>query len=208
MTFKLHRRTVLKGLGSVAVGLPVLECMLNDNGTAYAQSGGPLPRRYGIVFAGQPLGGDSYAKDATRINGVNMTRPGDYIVPPQSGSGYDITTPLVPLASMTDDFNIVSNMRIPYNENSTDGADVPAMGAFRDFHGGGAGPLLCGTRSIEASFTCRSLTSDQVIANLNSGHCPRCLSQTVHATAYVQGPISLRVMAVPAYSQRQYRFLP
>ena len=36
MTAKLHRRTVLKGIGGAAVGLPVLECMLNGHGTAYA----------------------------------------------------------------------------------------------------------------------------------------------------------------------------
>jgi hypothetical protein len=60
-------------------------------------------------------------------------------------------------------------MRIPYNENSTEGADVPSGGAFRDFHGGGASPLLSGTRSVEANFTARGVTSDQVIAQLNTG---------------------------------------
>ena len=49
---RLSRRTLLKGLGGVAVGLPVLECMLDRNGEALAQSV-PLPKRYAIVFAGQ-----------------------------------------------------------------------------------------------------------------------------------------------------------
>jgi hypothetical protein len=47
--------------------------------------------------------------------------------------------------------------------------DVPPGGAFRDFHGGGSGPLLCGTRSQSSSFMCRSITSDQVVAKLHRG---------------------------------------
>lgn len=164
---RISRRALLQGAG-VSVGLPVLECMLNSRGTAYAQSGG-LPQRYGIVFAGQALGGDDHEKDRSRINGELITREGDFIVPPQTGSGYDITTPLRPLSALMDDFSLVSGMRIPYNVDSTEAADVPTAGAFRDFHGGGAGPLLCGTRSLEATFTCRSVTSDQRVADLNQG---------------------------------------
>jgi len=165
---KLHRRTVLRGLGGMTLGLPVLECMLNSHGTAYAQGGG-LPARYGIVFAGQPIGGDNHDHSTSRINGSIINQSGDFIVPPQSGAGYDITTPLRPLASMQDEFSLVSGMRIPYDENSVEPGAVPSAGAFRDFHGGGAGPLLCGTRSLEASFTCRSISSDQEVARMNQG---------------------------------------
>ena len=70
---------------------------------------------------------------------------------------------------LQNDFTLVSGMRIPYNVDSAEAADVPVAGAFRDFHGGGASPLLCGMRSISANFTARSLTSDQVIAQLNMG---------------------------------------
>lgn len=168
--FRLSRRTLLRGAG-VAVGLPVLECMLNSRGTAYAQGGG-VPLRYGIVFAGQPIGGDDHDKNRSRINGELMTREGDFIVPPETGSNYSVTTPLRPLANLLGDFSLVSGMRIPYNVDSTDPADVPAAGAYRDFHGGGAGPLLCGTRSLEATFTCRSITSDQIVADLHQGQTP------------------------------------
>ncbi len=50
----LDRRTVLRGaLGGlgVCVGLPALEIMLNNNGTALAQ-GQPLPKRFGVYFWG------------------------------------------------------------------------------------------------------------------------------------------------------------
>src|SRR6187402_2976053 len=162
---RITRRALLKGAG-VTVGLPVLECMLDSNGTAHAQGGG-LPQRYGIVFAGQPLGGDDHETNVSRINGELTTREGDFIVPPQTGSSYDLTTPLRPLTDLRGDFSLVSGMRIPYNVDSTEPGDVPAAGAYRDFHGGGSGPLLCGTRSLEATFTCRSITSDQIVADLN-----------------------------------------
>jgi hypothetical protein len=66
-----------------------------------------------------------------------------------------------------DDFSMVSNLKIPWSASSVDAADVPPGGAFRDFHGGGASPLLCGTRSRSASFKAASITSDQLIAKLN-----------------------------------------
>lgn len=164
----LSRRTLLKGIAGASVGLPALECMLNSNGTALAQSTG-LPLRYAIVFAGQALGGDDHAHDTSRINGNIVTTTGDYIVPATVGTGFEITTPLRPLANYSSDFSIVTGMRIPYNVDSTEAADVPAGGAYRDFHGGGAGPLLCGTRSQSATYTCESITSDQTIADLNMG---------------------------------------
>lgn len=170
MTFRLPRRTVLRALGGVAVGLPVLECMLNRNGTAYADSSAP-PLRYAIVFAGQAIGGDGWAEDQSEVNGQRITQTGDFIVPAETGSGYTPTTPLKPLVDLDllGDFNLVSGLNIPFSASSTDPADVPAGGAFRDFHGGGAGPLLCGTRSLSSSFTCRSATSDQILAAESKG---------------------------------------
>jgi len=169
---RLSRRTMLKGALGAAVGLPVLECMLNEHGTALAQNNSPLPRRYAIVFAGQALGGDDWAKDGLRVNGQTMTQTGHHITPLQSGSGYTLTTPLRPLAALQNDYSLVSGMRIPYNVDSDAPEDVPAGGAFRDFHGGGAGPLLCGTRSTAPNFTARSATSDQVLAAMQRGMTP------------------------------------
>jgi hypothetical protein len=166
---KLHRRTILRGLGGAAVGLPVLECMLNGNGTAFAQSADSLPKRYAIVFAGQALGGDDYAKDQQRINGQNLTQAGHHITPPEAGSGYTITTPLRPLRDLQGEFTLVSGMRIPYSTTSAEATDVPAGGAFRDFHGGGSSPLLSGVRSQSSTFSAQGVTSDQVIAKLQAG---------------------------------------
>jgi hypothetical protein len=170
MTFRLPRRTVLRALGGVAVGLPALECMLDSHGEALAQGAG-LPKRYAIVFAGQALGGDEWEEDRYMIAGERFQETGHFIVPPETGAGYSVTTPLQPLADLglMNDFSLVSGLRIPWSASSVEPADVPAGGAFRDFHGGGCGPLLCGTRSQSPSFMCRSATSDQIVAASNPG---------------------------------------
>lgn len=54
MTFRLHRRTLLRGAtaaGIATFGLPLLEAMLNGTGTALA-GGAPLPKRLGIFYWG------------------------------------------------------------------------------------------------------------------------------------------------------------
>jgi len=51
------RRRVLRGVlagGAVTVGLPILDCILDDNGTAFAETGAPLPTRFVAWF--WPLG--------------------------------------------------------------------------------------------------------------------------------------------------------
>jgi hypothetical protein len=164
---KLSRRALLRGAAGAAVGLPLLECMLAPGRSAAQEQS--LPKRYAIVFAGQALGGDEYAKDAQRVNGQNLTQAGHHIVPALTGDKYELTTPLLPLAALRSEFSLVSGLRIPYNTSSAEAADVPAGGAFRDFHGGGASPLLCGVRSTSSSFTAEGITSDQAIANLHMG---------------------------------------
>ena len=172
---KLHRRSLLRGIGGVAVGLPLLECMLEPAGVIRAQP--PVaPRRYAIVFAGQSIGGDGWAKNYYMVGGVRTTEEGHFIAPPETGPGYTTTTPLRPLddipsdgVSLKQDVSVVSGMRIPFSATSTDAADVPPGGAYRDFHGGGSSPLLSGVRSTSPSFRAGGITSDQVIAQMHAG---------------------------------------
>jgi Protein of unknown function (DUF1552) len=172
MSFRLSRRSLLRGLGGVAIGLPTLECMLNANGTAHAQSGEPLAPRYALLFAGQSLGGDGWERDKNMVAGRRFTEAGHFIAPATAGASWEMTTPLTPLMDLRSDFSIVSGMAIPFSKTSVEASAVPAGGAYRDFHGGGAGPLLCGTRSESASFLCRSITSDQLVAKLHAGKTP------------------------------------
>ena len=194
MAPRLHRRTFLRGTAGIAVGLPVLECMLDAHGTAYA-GGADIPRRYAIVFAGQALGGDSWEKNEQRVAGEVFTEDGHFIRPAQTGAGYEVTTPLQPVADLTDDFSILSNLRIPWNSGSTDGGSVPAGGAYRGFHGGGCSPLISGTRSTENTFTSNGITSDQVVAQFNAGSLYDSLVLRAQPSWYLAGS---------SYAGRQY----
>jgi hypothetical protein len=148
--------------------------MLDGNGEALAQGRAPRPRRYAIVFAGQALGGDGWEKDRYQLAGVRKVEAGHFIVPPETGATFATTTPLKPLDRLKADFSVVSGLRIPYDATSTAPTAVPPGGAFRDFHGGGASPLLCGVRSTSPSFTAEGPTSDQIVAGLpdNKGKTP------------------------------------
>src|SRR3954467_11212876 len=64
----LGRRRVLRGLmagGAVTVGLPILDCLLNTNGTAFAATGRSIPPRFGTWFWGLGLGEGNWTPTAT-----------------------------------------------------------------------------------------------------------------------------------------------
>jgi hypothetical protein len=174
MAIQLSRRALLRGVGGVAVALPALECMFDNNGIAYAGGGGMPPKRYAILFAGQSIGGDGWAHDSSRVDGQDVTEQGHHIAPVQAGAGYTVTTPLQPLADLDliNDVTVVSGMSIPWNASSSDPSAVPAGGAYREFHGGVCSPLLSGTRSLANSYVCNGITSDQVVGQMNAGACP------------------------------------
>lgn len=167
--FRLNRRTMLLGAGGVAIGLPLLESMLEAGGVHGRARAGGMPTRFAIVFAGMALGGDAWSNDRSMIGGVRSSgESGSFIADTATGMGFSLTQPLMPLSGLRDQFSLVSNLRIPFSSSSADPADVPPGGAFRDFHGGGASPLLSGVRSREARFTANGITSDQVIAGLHA----------------------------------------
>ncbi len=64
--FHMNRRQALRGAlasSAIAVGLPLLDCMLNDSGTALAQ-GAPIPKRVGIWFWGNGVRPEHWFPDA------------------------------------------------------------------------------------------------------------------------------------------------
>jgi len=94
MSTFLGRRAALKGMlggAAVTVGLPLLDCFLNENGTALA-AGGPLPLRFGTWFWG-----------------CGMTP--DRFVPKKLGAGYDIPVELEPLAPFRDQMVVLTGFR-------------------------------------------------------------------------------------------------
>lgn len=73
-SLRLDRRTVLRGMVGglgISVGLPLLETMLDGNGTALA-NGDPLPRRFGVFFWG---GGMSQSAWVPTTTGMSWTPP-------------------------------------------------------------------------------------------------------------------------------------
>lgn len=106
--FAMPRRTFLRGLAGATLALPALDAMLNGNGNALAQ-GEPLPKRFGVWFWG---------------NGVRLDRWN----PSATGSVWDLSPALAPLAPVKDYLNVVSNH------------EVHAAGP-RGHHGGEAGML-------------------------------------------------------------------
>lgn len=98
MTMKpLHRRTVLRGLlttgATATIGLPLLECMLNGNGTALAQTNEPLSPLYVTWFFG------------------NGTLPGLW-KPSNTGAGaeWQLSPQLQPLADHKSYITVVSGL--------------------------------------------------------------------------------------------------
>lgn len=93
----LSRRTALKGIlttgATVSIGLPLLEAMLNGNGTALAQETSPLPPLYVTWFFG------------------NGTLPGLW-KPAQTGSGaaWELSHQLEPLAAVKSHLTVLSGL--------------------------------------------------------------------------------------------------
>jgi hypothetical protein len=90
----LSRRHVLRGFlngGMVAVALPVLDCLLNDNGKAYAATGEALPVRFGTWFWG--------------LGATNRI-----FVPQKTGTDYDIPSQFAPVARVREHVNLITNL--------------------------------------------------------------------------------------------------
>jgi Protein of unknown function (DUF1552) len=97
--FKLGRRHMLRGMiggSAVAVGLPLLEAMLDRHGTALA-GGIPLPKHFISFMFG---------------NGVML----DQFEPTATGSNWQLSPQLAPFAALKDYITICSGMRNPQAE--------------------------------------------------------------------------------------------
>lgn len=95
-TSMLRRRTLLRGMlgaSGVAVGLPLLEAMLDAHGEAHAD-GTSLPLRFGVWFWG------------------NGTQPGAW-APATQGAGWEATGLLSGLAAVKSYVNVVSGGVLP-----------------------------------------------------------------------------------------------
>jgi hypothetical protein len=90
------RRNVLRGMlggAAVTVGLPLLDCFLNANGTALAATGAPLPVVFGTWFWGCGL------------------NPGRW-EPKTVGANYDMNIETAALQPFKDRINVISGMKV------------------------------------------------------------------------------------------------
>lgn len=148
--FVLQRRSVLKGLGGLTLGLPLLEIML-DGKNAWAQAAPPM--RYLVFFNGQSQGADNDAS-------------GSQLVPTTIGANYDLKSALAPLAAVKNDISVISGLKIPTAFEN--GGVVPAGGRRDDFHVSSLSPLLSGVKS-NAGSSSSGATSDQLVSNFLAG---------------------------------------
>ena len=92
----LNRRRVLRGMmagGAVSVGLPILDCMLNTNGNAFADTGKELPVRFASWFWGLGFGEGQW-------------------VPKTAGKDYDLPQPMEALRPLKSKFNFFSGAEV------------------------------------------------------------------------------------------------
>ncbi len=180
-SFKLSRRALLRGMGGVAIALPVLEVML-DGKTLQADPPATPPRRYLVCFGGQSLGAD----DDTLIN--------DY-VPNTVGPNYDLKSALAPLSSVKNEISVVSGLSIP----TANGGAIPAGGRADDFHITSLSPLFSGVRSSDVQ-TVMGPTSDQIVADTIGTTTFKSLVYRVQAAWYlsVSAPYGRDIMSYRA----------
>jgi len=100
----VSRRSVLRGVlggASVGVALPFLDCFLNENGTAIAATGAPLPVRFGTWYWG--LG----------------HTPGHAIVPKtQTSAGINFLEECKPLQPLSEHLNYFGGFNMPLDGRS------------------------------------------------------------------------------------------
>jgi uncharacterized protein DUF1552 len=164
-SFRTNRRTVLRGLGGVALSLPFLELFMPK-----AANAAPAPLRYVIAFGGSSLGLQSR----------------NFVTPANTGTLVgNLSRGLQPLAdySVADVTSWVSGLTIPW------GASPPAGGRNIKWHCSSPCPLLCGVRSGQNE-NLTGPTSDWLVAETIGGHTLQTrpvLSYRVQAAYYRGG---------------------
>lgn len=143
MRRRVFLRGVLGGGASVAVGLPLLEAMLDGNGTALAQDQ-PLPRRLGIFFFGNGRGVEA-----------------DKWRPASEGALWTPSVELAPLLDLRDHISVVTGLsaRLPNSPRGHHDGSVAILSGY-DFIAQDAGNAPY--RSTFARQSIDQLAADQI----------------------------------------------
>jgi len=120
MTFRLKRRTVLRGMlggTAVTVGLPILEAMLNNHGDAFA-GGEPLPLRFLCYYW---------------ADGVNIAR----YEPEATGANWTLSEQMAPLLPVKDYVSVITGLRNLCQDQITHHEGMTAFNGYSfDYDGG------------------------------------------------------------------------
>lgn len=166
--FKLSRRAALKGLGGVALSLPLLEAML-DSAPAHAQAA-LIPKRMVVLFGGHSVCAGQTAKTT------------DHVVPTVVGENYNLPTALMPLSAVKSRVSVVSGLKIPTTYDN--GGSLPLGGKPNDFHHYSEGPLLSGVKASDGRVN--GPTADQIAATFLAGNTTfKSLTYRVQVTNYI-----------------------
>lgn len=140
--FKLSRRAVLRGIlaggGATAVGLPMLEAMLNSNGTALAD-GNPIPQRFATYFFG---------------NGFLLNR----FVPAATGPGYPLSEQLAPIGPVQDYCHVLTGMNNKCEKLITHHEGMTIFNGYTFVHQGGL-------KSVAGGPTIDQVIADAIVAS-------------------------------------------
>lgn len=144
---RIHRRTLLRGLGGLAIALPALEIMR----PAVAQ-GATAPKRYFVSYHGVSTG--AYG--------------GDMITPTKVGTGYELLRSMKPVGdlAMQSQISIVTGLRVPYAEGT---GSAPSGGRTAAFHRNTVTAQICGRPASETYGMPTGPTSDQLVAAAIAG---------------------------------------
>ncbi len=95
----LSRRSMMRGFLAggvgVSVGVPLLDCFLNENGTALAADGAKVPIRFGTYFWG-----------------LGLTHGPNRWVPTKTGMGYELPPEIASLKGLEKKVTVFSGLRI------------------------------------------------------------------------------------------------
>jgi Protein of unknown function (DUF1552) len=140
--FALSRRAVLRGIlaggAATAVGLPMLEAMLNSNGTALA-NGDPIPQRFVTYFFG---------------NGFILNR----FVPAATGPNYPLSEQLAPLAPVADYCHVITGMDNRCEKLITHHEGMTIFNGYTFVHQGGL-------KSVVGGPTIDQVIADAIVAS-------------------------------------------
>lgn len=195
---RMNRRTWLRGVastgGAVCVGLPLLDAMLNDSGTALAQ-GGALPVRLGVWFWGNGLRPEHFFPDGAVEDIYAVGTPGT--IKPWDPAGKEHTRPLAQ-AGLTSMVSLVTGTEVFASPEQAhhDGRTAVLTGSYEWFEGsearGYAGPITPSLDQVAADawqgqtpFRSLELGIQEGAANNEPGNAGHFLSSTGR-NAYVR----------------------